>query len=157
MGGSALHENAISVSLSTTRRPTQKDPAPDRSGVVVRLELPDGQNRRAGSVPDDGRASILDVGQGSVADAGRGAIADGAGSSLDAGRLARAVEDLIRAIDPSLTGTRVEVQVTHGRATPSVPTSDRAANPGTGWGPRPAPHPTPHPPPGWGPRPTPFC
>jgi DNA-binding response OmpR family regulator len=35
--------------------------------------------------------------------------------TLDAGRLARAVEDLIRAIDPSLAGARVEVQVIQPR------------------------------------------
>jgi DNA-binding response OmpR family regulator len=37
--------------------------------------------------------------------------------TLDAGRLARAVEDLIRAIDPSLAGARVEVQVIQPRDT----------------------------------------
>jgi hypothetical protein len=92
--GSVLHENAVPVSLSATRRPAQRATAGDRSGVVVRLELPDAP-RRAAQRPDPARATATDT--------------------LDTDRLARAVADLIGAIDPSLADARVEVQVNRTR------------------------------------------
>jgi DNA-binding response OmpR family regulator len=106
--GSVLHENAVPVSLSATRRPAQRATAGDRSGVVVRLELPDAP-RRAAQRPDPARASATDT--------------------LDTGRLARAVADLIGAIDPSLADARVEVQVNRTRpnlqaAEPSLPAAE---------------------------------
>ena len=84
-----LHENAVPVSLSATRRPAQRSAAPDRSAVVIHLGMD------AAPAP-----------------------------ALDTGRLARAVEDLIRAIDPSLAGTRVEVQVTPGHGLTGEITSE---------------------------------
>jgi hypothetical protein len=106
--GSVLHENAVPVSLSATRRPAQRATAGDRSGVVVRLELPDAP-RRAAQRPDPARATATDT--------------------LDTDRLARAVADLIGAIDPSLADARVEVQVNRTRpnlqaAEPSLPAAE---------------------------------
>ena len=48
-------------------------------------------------------------------------------SNLDPARLARAVEDLIRAIDPSLDGARVEIEVTRAEPEPAAAGSDRSA------------------------------
>jgi DNA-binding response OmpR family regulator len=74
--------------------------------VVVRLELPDGET-------------------------GRTAAPEADPPTLDPVRLARAVEDLIRAIDPGLAGARVEVEVT--RPVPvAVPTRTATALPATG-------------------------
>jgi DNA-binding response OmpR family regulator len=62
--------------------------------VVVRLELPDdGTGRRTPTANTESRD-------------------DRSGPALDPARLARAVEDLIRAIDPSLADARVEIEVT---------------------------------------------
>jgi hypothetical protein len=81
------------VSLSATSRPAQT--APDSGGpygVVVRLELPEARDRSNGRRPDAPEPT------------------------LDPHRLARAVEDLIRAIDPSLASARVQIEVTQDPA-----------------------------------------
>lgn len=106
MGGSVLHDRAVPVSLSASSRPAQTGPGPaGRSGVVVRLELPDNASRdrdlRPVEDPEENEKPYPAI-----------------SSNLDPARLARAVEDLIRAIDPSLDGARVEIEVT--RADPAA-------------------------------------
>jgi DNA-binding response OmpR family regulator len=99
----ALHNGAVQVSLSATSRPAaDRTPAPAPGGpygVVVRLELPDAGNRPPKPRPD--------------------------APTLDPHRLAHAVEDLIRAIDPTLAGARVQIEVTQDRSSPDRPKTDR--------------------------------
>jgi DNA-binding response OmpR family regulator len=89
--------------------------------VVVRLELPN----------EEGGRTTTRAEHPSRGDAGPD---ERSGPVLDPNRLARAVEDLIRAIDPTLGQARVEVEVTHGApaaeaavspAVPLRPTRDR--------------------------------
>jgi DNA-binding response OmpR family regulator len=76
----------------------------------VRLELPSTARSDPGAA-GPGR-SIEDAAQSARADS------DSGPPVIDPARLARAVEDLLRAIDPGLAGTRVEVEVT--RPAPAV-------------------------------------
>ena len=87
--------------------------------MVVRLELPDdGTGRRTPTSNTEPRdVETRDA-------ASRPAI--------DPARLARAVEDLIRAIDPSLADARVEIEVTRpgpvaAARTPALPSTERSA------------------------------
>lgn len=122
MGGSALHDRAVPVSLSATSRSAQPAPGPaGRSGVVVRLEFPDdGTGRRTSTASAEPR----DVENHDAASR----------PALDPTRLARAVEDLIRAIDPSLAQARVEIEVTRpgpvaAARTPVLSSTERPAGP----------------------------
>lgn len=74
--------------------------------------------RRAQAAPESGARS------GVVVRLDRGSNAP---SSIDPDRLARAVEDLIRAIDPTLAGARVQVEVTAPGAI--LPTQSQNAQP----------------------------
>ena len=110
MDETALHNRAVQVSLSATSRPVPAAPGPSRPtapggvgsgpyGVVVRLELPDVEETPPNRRPD--------------------------APALDPHRLAHAVEDLIRAIDPALAGARVQIEVTQDGPRTARPTPER--------------------------------